>query len=362
VRYAYERIAATIRADIEEARRRNQEVWLSESRYAEQLGVSRMTVRKGVELLIQEGLVTRVPGKGVTLAQRPEGGRHLAGRLAFLIKHDPYDDYLSRTITGCAGYATENGYHYAIHNFGTFQEQEVALGRVVRNQVDGILLSVFQENEADYEPYFVELQKRGIPLVLVDNVLDGAKDRWPYVVGNDLQGGRRATEYLLERGHRRILFCYDRLDAHSIKMRMAGYRQALEAKGSSPDDRLLFNTAEGNMAERLFYLRETQGVTAVTTYSDKCLSPVYHALVDLGYRIPEDISMVGYGNLLYSRVLETPLTTVEVPVFEIGKTACAMLIDFLEGNGELGSRVLDVGLIERDSVRRIDATGEGGGG
>jgi GntR family transcriptional regulator, arabinose operon transcriptional repressor len=353
VKYMYEKIAGIIRADIEKARQTDDEVWLSESKYSERLSVSRMTVRKAVDTLIHDGVVVRVPGKGVTVAGRPSGRRQLARKLAFLIKHDPYDDYFSKTITGCTGYANENEYYYTISNPNTFQEQQKQLERVLRNDVDGILLSVFPEFESEYDRYFARLEKKGIPFVLVDNVFDDATERWPYVVGNDVHGGWLATEYLLRNGHRKILFCYDRLDVHTIKLRMEGHRRALAEYDVAFDDQLRFNTAEPNMPERLFYLRERHGFTAATTYSDKCLSPVYHALSDLGYRIPEDISMVGYGNLLYSRVLEVPLTTVEVPVFDVGKHACQMLIDYLEGNGTLEGKVLDVGLIERASVKNI---------
>ncbi|MFP4442966.1 MAG: LacI family DNA-binding transcriptional regulator [Spirochaetia bacterium] len=350
LKYVYEKVRDKIRKEIMQYRNCDEEIWFWESKYADDLGVSRMTVRKAVEELVNEGLIIRVPGKGITIRKAKNNGMDLSHRLAFLIKHDPYDDYFSKTITGCIGCANENEYYYTIYNFDSFSDQKTYIEKIIQNNIDGIILSVFPENEIEYLKLFEDLSNRNIPFILIDNVFDDAVDRFPYVVSDDVAGGYTAAKYLIEHGHKKIAFFYDRLDVHSIKLRYQGYRKALEENGIKFKDYFLFNSEEPNLAERLFFLVEKQGITAATTYSDKCISKIYHELIALGYKIPEDMSLVGYGNLLISRVLETPLTTIEVPVFEIGKTACEILIRYLEGDGQLSNKIFDIKLLERNSV------------
>jgi len=169
-------------------------------------------------------------------------------------------------------------------------------------------------------------------------------------------GGELATRHLLELGHTRIAHLegpHDHLDAVD---RATGYRNALREAGVRLDPGLVvpagFHTLDGLAAvEKL--LDSRRSFTAVFTANDECAYGVRLGLHRRGLRVPEDVSLVGFDDLLFSRFITPPLTTVRQPLEEIGRRAARSLLELLHGRAPSTADMPEVELVVRDSTRRV---------
>ena len=145
------------------------------------------------------------------------------------------------------------------------------------------------------------------------------------VVGYDNEGGAFAvTEHLIERGHRRILYLGGPHGLSTTIDRLAGYRRALRLHGIDPVEELIhegaFGRRFGNTRMREI-LQTDLDYTAVFAANDLVAAGALQALTDAGVRVPEDVSLVGYDDIPQSFELNPQLTTVHVPLEEMGRTA-----------------------------------------
>lgn len=175
----------------------------------------------------------------------------------------------------------------------------------------------------------------------------------PYVDYNDCQGARMATQYLIENGHKRIGVLCGPVDTTITNNQLAGYRAALEENGLPfRDEYIRYGNLEAVSgayhAKRLLSLPEPP--TAIFTMNDIMAYGVYQYAASAGLRIPEDLSVIGFGNLPYSSYAIPPLTSVALPLHEIGYTAASALLENRE-EVKKGRYLLDCCLQERASVK-----------
>lgn len=151
---------------------------------------------------------------------------------------------------------------------------------------------------------------------------------------DNVGAARKATEYLISLGHRRIGFVNGPQASPLSKTRLSGYGMALESAGIETDGALIargdFSIQSGSFAaQRLLSI--TDPPTAIFCANDEMALGVMSALKDRGKSIPADISIVGFDNILFAQYFDPPLTTIAQPMQEIGKHAMTMLADILAG-------------------------------
>ncbi|MHA7984911.1 LacI family DNA-binding transcriptional regulator [Rathayibacter sp. CAU 1779] len=143
------------------------------------------------------------------------------------------------------------------------------------------------------------------------------------MVGYDNEGGAFAlTEHLIAQGHRRILYLGGPPGLSTTSARLQGYRRALLARGIEPTDDLVHEGAFGRHFgyTRMRELLQTDlSYTAVFAANDLVAAGALEALTDAGVRVPDDISLVGYDDIPQSFELRPKLTTVHVPLEEMGR-------------------------------------------
>lgn len=323
---------------------------------AESLGVSMMTVSKVLNRHpdISQGTRERVLAKVAELGYRPNVvARSLATRRTHtlgVVVPDLMHSFFAEVAVGVESVAVERGYYLLICNTGEDPEKEIADLRVLQQrQVDGIILaSVLPPGKAAALRQFVA---EGVNLVLVDREPAGlAVHR---VLTDDEQVGRLATEHLINLGHRRI----GHLTGPKLSTaagRERGYRRAMRRH------RLEVKTdwvvARGFMQEKGYtamqqLLRVRPRVTAVFAVNDPTAIGAIKAIEAAGLRIPDDLSVVGAGNIQYSDMLRVPLTTVGWPTSELGRRAATLLIAQIEAESPSapGRAVLEPHLIVRHS-------------
>jgi LacI family transcriptional regulator len=196
----------------------------------------------------------------------------------------------------------------------------------------------------------------GIPTVLLDAYPAGAENfaKVSWVVCDDERGGQLATEHLLELGHREILFLAGPNGSSSSAGRFSGYQRALSAAGVPYSDTLVYLADKDIDSGRKAIgqaLSEKTSFTAVVAYNDSVAIGAADTLFQQGFRIPEDVSIVGFGDGILAAHFRVPLTTVHVPQIEMGETAVRLVLHLQKGT-PVQPRQLPVELIVRASTAK----------
>jgi len=230
---------------------------------------------------------------------------------------------------------------------GNLKKQRAYTNVLIDNLVAGILFVA-----AGISTELVEdLRQRRVPLVVVDREVPGVEV--DTVTTHHAQGGRLATQHLIDLGHRRIACIAGNSELSPSAERVTGYQDALSANGLLVDDDLLlkgdFRYESGYQATRqLLYLDSPP--TAIFACNDLMAVGCISAATELGVHVPDQLSVVGFDNVRLASFTNPPLTTIAQPIFEIGALATKMLlerIDDLEAPARI--KTLDTELCVRHS-------------
>jgi LacI family transcriptional regulator len=209
---------------------------------------------------------------------------------------------------------------------GDPEREEQYLNLLHAKQVDGALVDGLRL-PPDRVARFV---RDGFPIVCLDRDVDSTSV--PLVQVDNRLGARMATEHLLSLGHTRIAHVAGDPDLGISEQRIEGYRDALTAAGLVPDPGLL---AVGGFTEEGGYGAAQQlmgrGFEAVFAANDLSAVGVICALAEQGWRVPQDVSVVGFDDLRLSAFTTPPLTTVRQPAAEIAERATQLLLDLTRG-------------------------------
>ncbi len=195
------------------------------------------------------------------------------------------------------------------------------------------------------------LAEAGIPIVLLDRSFLPYPDSSPYdlVAIDHRRAGYIATEHLLKLGCKRIAFTAYTHSASTVDARIAGYREALFVCGAPLEPSLVWRL-RGNGAADLGNIVKKFRPQAIVCANDRTAGHVMHTLIELDYRIPNDIRIVGIDDVQYASLLPVPLTTVHQPCREIGVAAVAAMLERI-ASPETPRRdiLLDCRLVVRES-------------
>ena len=181
---------------------------------------------------------------------------------------------------------------------------------------------------------YQELAARKIPTMVLGHLVPFC-NQFVNVEGDDLLGGYAAAQHLLKLGHKRIAFLSGPPATPWTQERFEGHRRALREFGLDVDDRLLFQagrSVEEGEAAALQIINEAPDITAIQAVNDTVAVGVVETLMKQGIRVPDDISVVGFGNILLSRYFRIPLTTIRQPKYRLGAAAVEAMQQLLQGN------------------------------
>ena len=254
------------------------------------------------------------------------------------------------SIDGAREAAWETG--HVISAYQTYNDAEMeprTIDLVLRNRVEAVIYATVMTREVVVPE---TLYNAGVPVVLLNCF--SADRHFPSVVPAEHAGGRRATERLIDAGHRRIAHITGEMWMDAARDRLRGYREALAAAGIAHDPNLV---AEGNWLPSAGYestralMSLPQPPTAIFCSNDRMAIGCYEALKELGLSIPDDVSVIGYDDDEVARHLSPLLTTLVLPHRLMGRWAVEQAKSPGESEREKHSVVkLECPLIERDSV------------
>ena len=330
----------------------------SEMQYSRTLDVSRLTVRKAVDGLVRSGLVQRIPGKGLMVAEAH--AVPVSRRLLLSMPYVTCDAEYFMTMMGAIDKANELHYSYKILAFTDVRERLEMLKQEDLSAYCGAVVSCYESAE-DREMIRL-FQEKKLPFIIA-----GDNEDYPCVNDDDYNGGYVMGDYLIQHGHHDILFLTSDRPVASVYRRTEGFRQALRDNGLP-------------VREEYFLSVEDPGVPLLPQHADQRRLPPeaepflngkipftalcgYHTLPILsmltqlhrrGLRVPEDVSVVAYGSEPYFAAQGVPLTAVIAPGHEIGMRAVEIMDQYLTGQiPEMQSDMLPIQLKRQQSVTRL---------
>ena len=275
----------------------------------------------------------------------------IIGVLNHLIPHQAgsflQDPFHGAFIGGIERTLRLRGYYMMVRTV----ENEKEILSLFRNwNLDGVILTGLFEDS-----FFGRLIKTDKPIVLLDSYIESEKI---FNVGlEDYRGGFLATRYLLDRGHRNIVFASPHILKHGvIEERYRGYCEALKEAGIALSPKNVYEQeitiSEGlRLGQRLAARRD---VSAIFATADILAAGILSGLLSKGVRVPQDMSIVGFDDLYISRITSPQLTTVHQDADAKGAIAADLMVDYLEGK-PLPSRtiIMPVSIVERASVANV---------
>lgn len=260
--------------------------------------------------------------------------------------------FFSSCISGMQKTCLENGYNLIIcQSNESLKQEKFNIKTLLDSRVDGILISLSREtNSFDH---LEQLKNHQVPFVFFDRVRENGQNS--QVVINDAESSFEATEYLIQKGYKKIAFLCGPKILSICKNRLSGYQNALGNYDMDfNSDWVLESDLSRKSTEACVdsYLKLKDRPDAILAINDMVAVNCIRHLKKKGIKIPQEIAVMGFSNSPVAEVIEPNLTTVEQPSFEMGKLAAKRLLEEIR-NPELMSHkifTLNTRIIERDST------------
>lgn len=309
-----------------------------------ELGVNRATVRGAITLLEREGLVIRRPRSGIFTRGTDTSHSRNRGRTVALV--GVFDR--SFPVTGDVIFACERllrKHRFTVHTFPSrhfsaeeqLHEERSVLKTVLDEDMAGVL--VWLSGGVINLDLLQQIQSRGIPIVMAYHTIPNFS--CDSAISDGEAGAYQATTHLIKLGHTRIGLIAPLRRISTVIGRTRGYICALEEAGLPVTLEYLaaqpIESAAAGYIAMAQLLQHPDRPTAVFCINDMTALWAWKSVLDHGLRVPEDIAIVSYGNdTIASPLVQTCLTTANLPFTEIGIAAVELLIERIN-NPDLGS-------------------------
>jgi LacI family transcriptional regulator len=236
---------------------------------------------------------------------------------------DLYGEFFSEMIRGMDSTAQRNGFHLLIsRSYADKNGIETAM-RAMRGRVDGVVAM-----SPDLDAESLLNVPSTIPVVLLCSVARG--NGVDSLTIQNCRGARDMVRHLLTLGHRRIAIIKGSPRNYDAAERLRGYRMALREAGINPDGRLERDgdfTEAGGYAATLELLRLATRPTAIFAANDSMAIGALSALRESAVKVPDEMSVAGFDDIPLARFMDPPLSSVHVPICELGSRAVEILLN-----------------------------------
>ncbi|MCM4152749.1 LacI family transcriptional regulator [Arenibacter sp. N53] len=264
--------------------------------------------------------------------------------------------FFTQVFSGIEKVANERGYILLSCISDESYEKEVAtLEFLGGGTVDGLIVSMAEETQFKNQlGHFQNILDEHVPLVMFDRVSD--EILCDKVIVDDFEAGYKTTKYFLNLGCKTVALV-TAIDHSSVGgLRVAGYKKALEEAHIPYDDKLILRLGKKDDLEVLLtFMLNYKPIDGIMALDEITAVEVLRLIKARGYRVPEDISVVGFTNGKLSRYVTPALTAVSQHGTFIGETAAKVLIERIENNKNTDNitKIIKTSLIVRDSTKRV---------
>jgi DNA-binding LacI/PurR family transcriptional regulator len=332
----------------------------SEPEIAARYEVARGTVRQALDLLVEQGLLDRIQGKGTFITT--------AGESTCINRVGVVVPYLNDNLTVGILRGIENVLR--AHEFsliyspseGDLDVEKEQIQRLVREQVCGlILMPVSSSNEATV---ISQVLPPEVQVVVIDRVVPGWVTNSVFVDNNG--GAMTIVRHLLEQGFKRIACVSESGYVSAVAERVRGYEEAMRLAGLLPLAAIPLEWhhshwdgsppifAEEQMRPIEQFIRSSSEPAALFCVNDFIASGVMKHLLQRGFCIPQNVALAGFDDIPLAQYLPVPLTTVAQPRTEIGKEAARLMLELIRNPDQEARKIsLSVSLVVRSSTAAV---------
>ena len=302
---------------------------------AKQAGVSHSTVSRALHgsNLISDETVERIRQIAIELGYFPSAAArslktnrsHALGVIVSTID----DPFFSEILQGIEETAQEHGYSMLMAASQRDPKREQAIVQDMRERhVDGLIICSASFSAEQRR----KLLEYGIPIVVVNN--QAAEDYRYSIYHDDVDGSRQVTRHLIELGHKRIAYLGNSLSGRTTLDRLTGFHQEMDAAGlvvsAEYNYEIPGGRPEDGFAALDHFLNLPEHPTAIFCFNDMLAIGLLNGLHMAGLRVPEEISVVGFDNIVFSAYTNPPLTTLDQPKRYIGAEAARLILGLLD--------------------------------
>lgn len=292
------------------------------------------------------------------LDYRPRGSARRGFRapsgksIGFVIK-EANNPYYSETLVGIQDVAHEKGFlTYVSSSEGQLDTEKEIIKQFANKDLNGLIITPILNDNTDLSHIF-DLKRNNIPFVLLEDVRGLQAN---LVDVDNVQASSMAVKHLIELGHERIVHFAGPPYSEHTQERIEGVHRAFSRSPLVFNDENVIDTGdsfEEGYERSLDYFADWDGeFTGVTCYNDLVALGVMKGLRELDLSVPDDVSVVGFDDLKLLDYFPIPLTTVQVPKYEMGRQATELLLDQIESEsvGAPQKVDLDAELVVRSST------------
>jgi LacI family transcriptional regulator len=263
---------------------------------------------------------------------------------------DISNPYYAEIVRGIQNVAEERGYSITLQNTDRRQYRIINDIRMLRSKmVDGIIFSGGNLNGRGQAPASV-IKKLDVRVVVVGRHRGG----FPAVLVNNILSAQEAIRHLVDLGHKRIGHIGGPPRSTTAQDRLKGYKKGLAEAGIKFEKQLVIRgnltPQSGFAAAREILSLKKNRPTAIFAANDLMAFGAASAAKELGLKIPGDLALVGFDNVPLSPYYDPPLTTVAIPMYNLGSASMGMIVDIVSGRPHEPQIVLETKLIIRAST------------
>lgn len=249
---------------------------------------------------------------------------------------DMTNPYFHRLFQSLTDYFPDTEYDIFSFNASWSQARELSLVASLRDMsFDALIINPVSDSSIK------EIRKMQLPIPTVFVAISTEFKDVHYVTTDDRKAGYIATQYILQLGHRDIIFIGAHAQGHmvGVALRLAGFRQAMAEHHLDLKPEMIVNTPDIRQvtghAAMLNLIKAKRIPSAIVASNDYVALGVMEALYQNGYRIPDDVSIIGFDDIDISSFPAIGLTTIKQPVYEMGKTICDIIMNELAGKANV---------------------------
>jgi len=264
------------------------------------------------------------------------------------------DTVFNKIIESAQAEARRQGFFVLIGTAPSEDEVKSLLDELLNRRVDGLM--ILNPRSDNRYKLLQPLMEIGIPIIYLKNT--PGDEQVSSVICDDKKGGYIATKYLLDLGHTKIAIILGPENEECTSDRLEGYQKALGEQGITLDEDLI---VKGNWSPQsgrdaaAKLIGSKKEFSAIFSQNDRMAAGAIRNLVEAGYRVPEDFSVIGYDNISLATLIDPPLTTIQQPLIEFGEQAAKIIIDLIkDGNNNTIQVSLNPKLIERKSCTAFE--------
>lgn len=269
------------------------------------------------------------------------------------------NSFFAKVFTGIEKVAEEKGYNVITCISNDSLEKEIHTLEMLSNgTIDGFILSMSEEAQKLQEfSHFNEIINEGTPIVMFDRISD--KVSCDKVIVDDFDSAMDATEHLINLDCKKIAL-FSAINNLSVgKLRAQGYYKALEKNNIAVDQELIIlSDSEDDFDSKVQLLFDKNKIDGIFALDEHTAVSAIKLGLKNGYKIPDELSVIGFADGVWSRRLTPSLSTVSQHGPEIGEAATRLLIDKLESKEEerktFNTTVIKTELRQRESTRKLN--------